>query len=64
MCVCPSTTRDTRTTRTIEKHTTKTETAYRSLEETSMLNWDQDKEQYIRVLATHTLAEETREVIG
>ena len=31
-----------------------TEIAYRSLEETSMLSWDQDKEQNVQVLAnTH-----------
>ena len=41
-----------------------TETAYRSLEETSMLSWDQDKEQNVQVLANTHSTEEAREVTG
>ena len=50
--------------KTTEKHMTNNKTAFLSLEETSMLSWDLEKERNVKVLASTPLTKATREVTG
>ena len=50
--------------KTIEKHMTNNKKCIQSLEETSMLSWDLEKERNVKVLASTPLTKVTREVTG